>query len=65
MANKKTNIVTIDLDKWCTMAEKARLLGLNESTIRQRVWRFNNNKAGKKEECLSIKELNITLVKRP
>lgn len=67
MANKKSNIVIIDLDQWTTMAKKAHSLGLSESTIRQRVHRA---KAGKsisealREETKEIPELDLVLVRK-
>jgi hypothetical protein len=65
MANKKANIITIDLDVWTTQTQKAKSLGLNESTIRQRVLRTKLGKGNIKEEYMDIPELNLTLVKKP
>jgi hypothetical protein len=62
---KKANTITIDLDKWTTQTNKAKLLGLNESTIRQRVIRTKQGKGNAIEEYLHIPELNLTLVRKP
>lgn len=65
MAIKKDNIISIDLNVWTTQTQKAKSLGLNESTIRQRVLRTKLGKGNIKEEYLEIPELNLTLVKKP
>lgn len=64
---KKNNIVTIDLNVWTTQTQKAKELGLNESTIRQRVLRTKAGTASDavKEVYWDIPELNLTLVKKP
>ena len=62
--SKKTNIITIDLNEWTTQTAKAKAMGLNESTIRQRVLRTKQGKGQVKEEHWIIPELNLTLVKR-
>lgn len=61
---RKKNIVTIDLDKWTTQTAKAKALGLNESTIRQRVSRAKRNKPAPKEDYFDIPELSLTLVRK-
>lgn len=63
--DKKKNIVVIDLNTWTTQTNKAKLLGLNESTIRQRVLRTKLGKGSITEEYWDIPELNLTLVKKP
>ncbi len=63
--DKKKNIVVIDLNTWTTQTNKAKLLGLNESTIRQRVLRTKLGKGSTTEEYWDIPELNLTLVKKP
>jgi len=59
-----SNKVIIDLDIWTTQTQKAKDNNLNESTIRQRVSRYKNGKAKKKEETWHIPELSLTLVKK-
>lgn len=63
-AMNKNNTVTIDLDVWTTQTAKAKDMGLNESTIRQRVNRTKKGKGLIKEEYWNIPELNLTLVKK-
>ena len=60
----KSNIIEIDLNIWTTQTQKAKDLGLNESTIRQRVNRTRKGKGLIKEEFRDIPELNLTLVKK-
>lgn len=61
----KKNIIEIDLNVWTTQTAKAKQLGLNESTIRQRVIRTKQGKGNIREEYWHIPELDLTLVKKP
>jgi len=61
---QQKNIITIDLNVWTTQTAKAKDLGLNESTIRQRVTRTKQGKGLIVEEYWHIPELNLTLVKK-
>ncbi len=61
----KKNIIQIDLNIWTTQTAKAKQLGLNESTIRQRVLRTKKGKGNASEEFWHIPELALTLVKKP
>ncbi len=61
----KNNTITIDLNIWTTQTIKAKSMGLNESTIRQRVLRTKQGKGQIKEDHWHIPELNLTLVKKP
>jgi hypothetical protein len=60
----KNNIITIDLNVWTTQTQKAKDLGINESTIRQRVSRYKRGKGTINEITWHIPELSLTLVKK-
>ncbi len=63
-AQMKPNIITIDLNLWCTQTTKARETGVKQTLISQKVCRL---RAGKPQdiEILEIPELNnLVLVKR-
>lgn len=64
---KKTNIVTIDFNVWCTQQQRAELTGEKLNKISMQVMRTLNGTAGKGNEVdyLQIQQLGITLVKRP
>lgn len=66
-AMSKKNIIEIDLNVWTTQTAKAKSMGLNESTVRQRVLRTKNGtaKPENKEVYWDIPELSLTLVKKP
>jgi len=64
MAKISNNTITIDLNIWTTQTSKAKNLGLNESTIRQRVSRAKKGKGSNTEVVWHIPELNLTLVKK-
>lgn len=59
------NIIIIDLSKVTTQTERARLLGLHESTVRQRIVRAKKGKGPDVEKYFNIPELDITLVPKP
>lgn len=60
----KKNIITIDLNKWTTQVEKARISGIPLSTLSYRVKRTLEGKTKSPIETMEIPELNITLVRK-
>jgi hypothetical protein len=59
----KKNIITIDLDKWATQAQKAVIDGVRPQYIRQRVVRsIAGETKAKFIKTWHIPELGITLV---
>jgi len=64
---KKDNIVTIDFNEWCTQQQWTELTGENLNKISMRVMRTikGTAKRGLEVEIKQIKQLGITLVKRP
>jgi len=64
---KKTveqNVITIDFNVWCTIADRARLDGRDVVDISQRIWRTKKGRTKFPIEYWHIPQLNITLVKR-
>ena len=61
---RKGNVVTIDLDVWVTQAEKARIDGVRDQYVRQRVVRSQQGKTSRFIETWTIPELGLTLVPR-
>lgn len=65
MSYIKNNIITINLNEWCTQSQKAIETDIKINTISQRIKRAKEGKPGSKGiEFLDIPELSITLVKR-
>lgn len=61
----KNKVLTIDLNKWCTQQDKARISGIKLTTISQQVKRTKEGKTKTPIEILELPELNgLTLVKR-
>lgn len=58
------NILRIDLDKWITQAEKAKLTGIPLSTLSYRVKRTIDGTTKSPIEIKQIPALNITLVRK-
>lgn len=66
MADKKNNILKIDLDVWTTQAQKANDSGIRLNTISQQIKRARAGEAGSHGiEYWEIPELNnLILVKK-
>lgn len=61
----RKNLLIIDLDKYCTQAEYARLTGVKLPTVSQWVKRAIAGEGTKKIEYKQVPELGLTLVARP
>jgi hypothetical protein len=63
---KKTNIVRIDFDVWCTQQQKAGNDPQEFAKLRQQVKRLLHNESSplKPSDILEVKQLGITLVRR-
>ena len=59
------NILKIDLDKYCTQAEYARITGTKLATVSQWVKRSIAGKGLKRIDYKEIPELGLTLVAKP
>lgn len=59
------NILKIDLDRYCTQAEYARLTGTKLATVSQWVKRSIANEGNKRIGYKQVVELGLTLVERP
>lgn len=59
------NILKIDLDKYCTQAEYARITGVKLVTVSQWVKRSIAGEGVKRIDFKEIPELGLTLVRRP
>ena len=60
----KQNILTIDMNKWCTIAEKAKLTGQKIGTISAKIARARKGIGDNPIEYLDVPSLGITLVRR-
>ena len=58
------NIITIDMSKWATQKEYAKLVGKQFPAIRQQLKRTKKGISTQPLDYLDIPELNITLIKR-
>ena len=61
----KKNLLIIDLDKYCTQAEYARLTGDKLPTVSQWVKRSKEGKGNRRIGYLEVEALGLTLVERP
>lgn len=59
------NILKIDLDKYCTQAEYARITDTKLETVSQWVKRSIANEGVKRIGYLQVEALGLTLVERP
>lgn len=61
----KNNIVTIDLNEWCTQQQKAKEQGIKLNTLSQQIKRTKAGTTSTPIEYWEIPELNnLILVKR-
>lgn len=61
----KNNILTIDLNVYCTQTQYAKDKNMRLATVSQQVKRALAGEGTAKVEPLHIPELGITLVKKP
>lgn len=61
----KKNLLVIDLDKYCTQAEYARITGTNLATVSQWVKRSIARQGLKRIGYKEVPQLGLTLVERP
>lgn len=60
----KKNLLIIDMDKYCTQAEYARITGINLATVSQWVKRSIAGEGKKRIGYLEVPQLGLTLVER-
>jgi hypothetical protein len=67
MAKKQpsNNIISIDLSKWLTQSQYAKLVGIRLNTISQRIKRDKEGQGTANFNYWTIPELGITLIERP
>lgn len=61
----KKNMLVIDLDKYCTQADYARIANVPLPTVSQWVKRSKANEGVKRIGYLEVEALGLTLVERP
>lgn len=61
----KKNILTIDLNEYCTQAEYSRISGIPLPTVSQWVKRSKAGQGLKRIGYLDVVALGLTLVERP